>query len=91
MSVDEDGDVDGRYDDYEYADDSDEAMNAELSLGELFDQCVVPTLSQTLQMVGPLLGLCLLHRVFTTAAASGEATNSCSVCTFSVNIDVGEL
>lgn len=58
----------GGYYDEEYEDDGgdyyyDDEYNDDLPLSELFDQCIMPTLSQTIEQVYPLLAFSLIMRI----------------------------
>ena len=54
-------DEDYMYDDYPYFDEDD--YYGSITLSELLDQCIIPTMSQTINSVYPLLGLCLVTRL----------------------------
>ena len=59
----EDGGNDGQDDDVYYE---------RISMSELLDQCVIPTFSQAVNTVYPLLALCLLSRAVNIFCAKGN-------------------
>ena len=67
------GDEYGEYGDYpHYLEDDDYGYYSRITLGELLDQCIIPTVSQAVQTVYPLLGLCIISRVTSIFAAEGN-------------------
>ena len=72
--VDEDGYLPEEYDEY-YDDEYNGYYDNEysrISLSELSDRCVFPTLSQAVNTVYPLLGLCLVTRLTFWFSSEGE-------------------
>ena len=53
----------------------DDAYYERISLSELVDQCVIPTLSQTVHTVYPLLALCLISRAVNIFCVKGLCAN----------------
>ena len=71
----------GSYDPYDgYYDD--DMYYSKITASELFDQCIVPTMSQACQTVVPLLGMCFVSRVTSYFVAEGKFHNSFHCCGF---------
>jgi len=61
----------GNYDPYDaYYDD--EMYYTKISASELFDQRIVPTVSQACQTIMPLLGMCFVSRITSYFVAEGK-------------------
>ncbi len=61
---------DGYYDDtYGYEDES--LAESQVTLTDVLDQCILPTSSQVVSTIYPLLGLCLACRVLSIVRAEG--------------------
>ena len=66
---------DGYYDDaYSYDGYEDEGMaESQVTLTDVLDQCILPTSSQVISTIYPLLGLCLACRVLSVVRAEGTS------------------
>ena len=77
MYADYDGFEEGYGDDMysnEYFDDMDYGSGAytRISIADVLERCIIPTISQTTTTVAPLLGLCLVHRLTSVLNKDGE-------------------
>ena len=68
------GTDDGYYDD-EYGYEDEGLADSKVTLTDVLDQCILPTSSQVVSTIYPLLGLCLACRVISIIIAEGTCLN----------------
>ena len=72
-------DYDGMPDDISPSDKDDSMYYERISISELLDQCIIPTLSQAVHTVYPLLVLCLISRVICIFCYKGKFSFFCFI------------
>lgn len=56
----------------QYMEEEEDMSYTPITFGELLDQCIIPTVGQTLNLIYPLMGLCLFMRVMLYICNGGE-------------------
>ena len=75
------GTDDGYYDD-EYGYEDEGLADSKVTLTDVLDQCILPTSSQVVSTIYPLLGLCLACRVIAIIIAEGTCLTLSIICLY---------
>ena len=62
----------GNYDPYNAYYNEEDVYYTKISTSELFEQCIIPTVSQACQTILPLLGMCFVSRITSYFVAEGK-------------------